>query len=110
MIDFLQQNWRYVAAGLLALFVGGRQAWPAVRRRVSGLFSGLDWSENPPAPDSDAAPPEGFVEHVLNVLDACPQAASVDRLKYLENGYTVAQTLRAEVIRYGDEEATDEVN
>lgn len=105
----LQEHWRQILAGLLVLFVGGRQSWPWIKRQGGKLFAGLG-QEGDPAPDSDAAPPEGFVEHVARVLDACPKAASVDRLKYLQNGFTVARTLRAEVDRYGEEEATDETN
>ena len=105
----IQEHWQQMLAALLALFVGGRQAWPWIKRQGGKVFAGFG-QEDAPAPDSDAAPPEGFVEHVAQVLDACPQAASVDRLKYLQNGFTVAQTLRAEVVRYGEEEATDEVN
>ena len=105
----IQEHWQQMLAALLALFVGGRQSWPWIKRQGGKVFAGLGQDDDP-APDSDAAPPEGFVEHVTQVLDACPQAASVDRLKYLKNGFTVAQTLRAEVLRYGEEEATDEVN
>jgi hypothetical protein len=103
----LQEHWRQILAGVLVLFVGGRQSWPWIKRQGGKVFAGLGQDDDP-APDSDAAPPEGFVEHVARVLKAAPRAHAIDQLEYLKKGLTFAQTLQAEVDRYGEEEATDE--
>jgi hypothetical protein len=50
---------------------------------------------------TDQQPPEGFIDHVNTLLDASALAPADVRLEYLAEGYTEAQTLRAEVERMG---------
>lgn len=102
----LQEHWQQILAALLALFVGGRQSWPWIKRQGGKVFAGFG-QEDDPAPDSDAAPPEGFVEHATAVLKACPDAPPEVRLGYITDGKTVAETLWAELAR-NSKEATDE--
>lgn len=102
----LQEYWKQILAGLLALIVGGRQSWPWIKRQGGKVFAGFG-QEDDPAPDSDAAPPEGFVEHAEAVLEACPDAPSEVRLGYITDGKTVAETLWAELARNGSKGATD---
>lgn len=77
--------------------------------KVSGLIPSLPSIVRKPVDDSsdlarstDALPPVGFVDHARVIVQAAPKAPPEVLLKYLLDGHTEADALRAEVKRLGE--------
>ena len=81
-------------AGLLTW--GGWQGW--LKLRTGGT---VDATQN-----SDKPAPDGFVEHAALIVATAPAATPAIREKYMLDGLTEAQVLRAECQRLAPAKAT----
>lgn len=94
-----------IIAAVLAL-IAVITAGPSILNAVKSTLKPSPTFEGGASINSDRIPPEEFKLHVQTIVTAATYADGDTKLKYLLEGLTEAETLKAEVIRMGDLKAS----
>lgn len=90
-----------IIAAVLAL-IAAITAGPSILNAVKSKLSTVPTLSGEASANSDRLPPEDFKTHAQTIVTAATYADGDTKLKYLLEGLTEAETLKAEVTRMGE--------